>query len=77
VAGLVKDGPTGSCLGELEGSRSGAHYAADRVMTTDPSDGRPLFARYRIPDVKRQLTRDALASRRTDRLWRWRELLPV
>jgi threonine synthase len=77
MAALPTDGPTGSCLEGLEGSLSGARYNADKLMTTDPNDGRPLLARYRIRDAAAKLTRDELGVRRRGGLWRWRELLPV
>jgi hypothetical protein len=37
---------TGSKLTHLEGALSGAMYPADRLTGPDPTDGRPLLARY-------------------------------
>jgi hypothetical protein len=37
---------TGSTLTYLEGALSGAMYPADRLTGLDPTDGRPLLARY-------------------------------
>src|SRR6266508_709321 len=77
MSSLSDVGPTGSCLEDLEGSLSRVHYSADQVMTTDPNDGRPLLARYRLREAAAKLTRETLAVRRRGGLWRWRELLPV
>jgi threonine synthase len=68
---------TGSTLTHLEGALSGQSYPADDLMGVDPSDGRPLLARYDLERAARTLTADSLARRRTGGLWRWRELLPV
>jgi threonine synthase len=46
-------------------------------MGLDPTDGRPLLARYDIEKAARRLTAESLAQRRTGGLWRWAELLPV
>ncbi len=68
---------TGSTLTHLEGALSGTNYPADDLMGLDPSDGRPLLARYDLERAARTLTTESLASRRTGGLWRWKELLPV
>jgi threonine synthase len=65
-----------STLTHLEGGLSGRHFPADELATVDPSDQRPLLARYDLRTAAGTLTRDALA-RRPRGLWRWRELLPV
>ena len=46
-------------------------------MGLDPTDDRPLLARYDIERAARTLTAESLAERRTGGLWRWKELLPV
>ena len=74
---LPVDGPTGSCLMDLEGSLSGESYPADQVNGTSPVDGRPLLARYDLAAAATTLTRAALAERRSGGLWRWTEILPV
>src|SRR5205814_9244908 len=70
-------GETGSTLSHLEGGLSGQRYPADALTGLDPADQRPLLARYALTDAARTLTREALASRVSRGLWRWRELLPV
>jgi threonine synthase len=66
-----------SALSHLEGGLSRQTYDADSLIGLDPSDQRPLLARYDLARAKQTLTREALASRRDGGLWRWRELLPV
>ena len=68
---------TGSTLTHLEGALSGKRYPADDLIGLDPTDGRPLLARYDIEIAARTLTKESLAGRRTGGLWRWTELLPV
>src|SRR5262245_32999226 len=68
---------TGSCLTHPEGSRSHRSYPADVLAGTDPLDGKPLLARYDVRAATGTLGRSALAARRGQGLWRWRELLPV
>ena len=68
---------TGSTLTHLEGALSGEKYPADELIGLDPTDGRPLLARYDIEKAARTLTAESLASRRTGGLWRWAELLPL
>ena len=47
------------------------------LIGLDPSDQRPLLARYDLVRAASTLTREAMASRGSGGLWRWRELLPV
>ena len=69
---------TGSTLTHLEGALSGQRYPADDLIGLDPTDGRPLLARYGIEKAAQTLTEGSLAGRRrTGGLWRWVELLPV
>ncbi|MGH3148946.1 MAG: threonine synthase [Rubrobacter sp.] len=68
---------TGSTLTYHEGALSGATYPADDLMGLDPTDGRPVLARYDLDEAARTLTSESLASRRTGGMWRWSELLPV
>jgi threonine synthase len=67
----------GSTLTHLEGALSGTTYPADEPATLDPSDGRPLLARYDLEKAARTLTVESLASCRVGGMWRWTELLPV
>src|SRR5262245_59026745 len=73
---LLEGESYGSTLIHLEGSVSGLTYPADTLQTTDPSDGRPLLARYDLERAARTLSVEELA-RRPRGLWRWREMLPV
>lgn len=66
---------TGSALRDLQGSASGRTYPADRLARLDPTDGRPLLARYDLDAVA--LSAETMAGRRHGGMWRWRELLPV
>src|SRR3712207_6666831 len=68
---------TGSTLTHLEGALSGAVYPADRLTGLDPTDGRPLLARYDLELAAHTLTAESLLRRRTGGMWRWAELLPV
>ncbi|MDQ3514498.1 MAG: threonine synthase [Chloroflexota bacterium] len=65
-----------SYLTDLECSMCGAHYPADRVMTTCPACGKVLFARYDLTAAAAAMTDAALATRPWD-LWRYHEILPV
>jgi threonine synthase len=77
AVGLPAGGSTGSALSHLEGALSGRSYPAGSLIGLDPSDGKPLLARYDLPTAAKTLTRTALAGRTAGGLWRWRELLPV
>ena len=61
----------------LEGALSGETYPAEALATTDPTDERPLLARYDLDRAARTLTAQAMAGRRSGGMWRWAELLPV
>ena len=76
-AELPRSGPTGSALSHLDGGLSGRRYEADQLIGVDPSDGKPLLARYDLEAAARMLTPAGLAARSTGGLWRWHELLPV
>lgn len=55
-----------------------ATYPADEMATVDPTNNRPLLARYDLEKVAHTVTVESLASRRrTGGMWRWAELLPV
>jgi threonine synthase len=70
-------GRTGSTLSHLEGALSGLRYPADALIGLDPTDGKPLLARYDLSRAANALTRASLAARSAGGLWRWQELLPV
>jgi threonine synthase len=59
----------------LECSLTGEHYPADTLQTLSKA-GRPLLVRYDLDEVRRAVSRQALAAR-PQTLWRYRELLPV
>jgi threonine synthase len=74
---LPDRGETGSTLISLQGGLSQRTYDADQLIGVDPSDGKPLLARYDLAAAARSITASSLADRRAGGLWRWRELLPV
>ena len=47
------------------------------MIGLDPTDQRPLLARYDLRRAAESLTRESLSARHSGGLWRWRELLPV
>ena len=59
----------------LECSMTGERYPADELHNLSRA-GKPLLVRYDLAEVKKSLSREALARRPQD-LWRYRELLPV
>jgi threonine synthase len=65
-----------STLTHLECTACGAAYAADRLMTTCPTCGKVLFARYDLDAARATMTPSALASRPWD-FARYREILPI
>ena len=65
-----------SYLDRLACSHCGATYTPDSLQTTCPACGRPLLARYNLDATRAKLDRDRLVAR-PDRMWNWRELLPV
>jgi threonine synthase len=70
---LTTDRPT--FVTHLECSATGERYAADELHNLSRA-GKPLLVRYDLNDVRRALSKEALAGRPRD-LWRYRELLPV
>ncbi len=65
-----------SYLTQLECTNCGEHYPADRLMTTCPSCGKVLYARYDLEAAAKQMTKAALIERPWD-LWRYHEIMPV
>jgi threonine synthase len=59
----------------LECSATGERYPADELHNLSRA-GKPLLVRYDLAEVKKSLSREALAQRPHD-FWRYRELLPV
>src|SRR5258708_37652562 len=68
--GLPAGGTTKSALSHLEGALSGRRYDADRLIGLDPSDSKPLLARYDLPNAASTLTAEAVARRAAGGLWR-------
>ena len=65
-----------SYLTHLECSNCGATYSAEELHTTCAVCGKVLFARYDLEAARRELTREAVATRGRS-MWRWFELMPV
>ena len=65
-----------SYLIELECSKCGKRFEADRVQTICDRCGKPLLARYDLEAVGSVLDRDSFWGREAT-MWRYRELLPV
>ena len=65
-----------SYLDRLDCPDCGAFFAPDALHTTCATCGGPLLARYDLTAARRELDRDRLGAR-PDRMWNWRELLPV
>ena len=59
----------------LECSMTGQRYEPDRPYNLS-EDGWPMLVRYDLDGVKAALDKETIA-RRTNGLWKWRELLPV
>jgi len=64
----------GSHVTHLEAAIDGTRLPHTELQTIH--EGRPLWVRYDLEAVRRELPRDALANRQPG-LWRYRELLPV
>src|SRR4051794_21506588 len=60
----------------LECAACGAQHEARRLQNLCTRCGKPLLVRYDLDRAASTLTKESLASRRTD-LWRYREVLPV
>jgi len=74
----MREAPTTSFLSHLECARCGRVLEADRLwnLCPAPTCAKPLLARYDLEQVRRAVTREAIAGREPT-LWRYRELLPV
>jgi threonine synthase len=64
-----------STLTGLVCSRTGEHYAADRLWNLSPAQA-PLLATYDVTRAARTMRRDAMA-RRPNTMWRYHEVLPA
>jgi threonine synthase len=63
-----------SYVTHLESALDGTTFPAGQVHTVH--QGRPLWVRYDLPRLRRDVTPEAIAARPPD-LWRYRELLPL
>ncbi len=75
--GLPISGTTNSALTHVQGALSGRTYDAGSLIGLDPTDGKPLLARYDLSKAATTLSAGALRGRSAGGLWRWHELLPV
>ena len=60
----------------LECGLCGQEHEARRLLNLCRACGKPLLVRYDLGRAKESLTKESLASRRSD-VWRYREVLPV
>ncbi len=65
-----------SYLDHLECTHCGKTYPADELHTTCPACGKVLYARYDLPAVRRDFSRNELGARPSN-MWRWFEVMPV
>lgn len=65
-----------SCLTHLECPLTGETFDADFPHRTNPSNGKPLLARYDLEMARKTLNPDSLMTRGSN-MWRYREVLPV
>jgi threonine synthase len=68
--------PRFSYLTQLECSGCGQKYSPDVIQTFCTDCNSPLLVRYDLAAVRQYTDRDEI-GRRTGRMWRWHELLPV
>jgi len=61
---------------QLECGLCGLEHEARRLLNLCRECGKPLLVRYDLERAQETLTKESLASRRSD-LWRYREVLPV
>src|SRR6185369_5509003 len=60
----------------LECALCGLRHEARRLLNLCRECGKPLLVRYNLEQAKQSLTKESLATRRSD-LWRYREVMPV
>ncbi len=61
-------------VSHLESAIDGTHFEPNQLLTLH--EGRPLWVRYDLDQVKKHMSKADVVSRPAD-LWRYRELLPV
>jgi threonine synthase len=62
-------------LTDLECTRCGEHFPADRPQTVCPKDGGILYARYGLSSIKKNFSRKSLLSL-APTMWRYSAILP-
>ncbi len=65
-----------STITHLECTLTGEHFDASHPHRTNPTNGKPLFARYDLDAAKGTLTKESLDDRPKN-MWRYREVMPV
>ena len=65
-----------SYLDHLECTQCGKAYTHTELRKVSPCCGKVLFARYDLAKMRKEVDRDAMASR-SPNMWRFSELLPV
>ena len=65
-----------STITHLECTLTGEQFDVSRPYRTNPTNGKPLFARYDLDEAKVTLTKDSLDDRPKN-MWRYREVMPV
>jgi threonine synthase len=65
-----------SYLDHLECTQCGKTYTHTRLSKVSPCCGKVLFARYDLPRLRREVSRDMLGGR-PESMWRLSELLPM
>ncbi|MYA59218.1 MAG: threonine synthase [Chloroflexi bacterium] len=65
-----------STITHLECTLTGEYFDASHPHRTNPTNGKPLFARYDLDEAKATLTKDSLDDRPKN-MWRYREVMPV
>ena len=65
-----------SYIDHLECTQCGNTYPHDQVSKISDCCGKVLFARYDLPRLRREGSRDVFASRDSN-MWRFSELMPV
>ncbi len=63
-------------VSHLECAACQIRHEARRLLNLCSACGKPLLVRYDLDQAARTLTKESLASRRSD-MWRYREVLPV
>ena len=65
-----------SYIDHLECTQCGKTYPHDQISKISDCCGKVLFARYDLPRLRREGSRDVFASRDSN-MWRFSELMPV